>query len=325
MPSFEFRHVTKAFDGQMVLKDASFVIPEGGRSVLLGPSGAGKSTILHLLAGLKNPDEGEVICGAKRISYVFDRPMLYDALSCLENIECGLPMRAGRKNEIEAMALRWAAVFQCTAFLHQKASTLSAGQRQRTALARAMMKEPDLLLMDESLGALDGTLRWQLMASLMRLHEEKNFTMVYVTHTFEEALTMGEHVFLVEKGSVRPAASATSLLNDPASLYAAGSGGLFGMNIMPACWLDPNRQGWAALALSHCSLFEKKGYRQLACRFERMEDFGWCQMAFFSREQYFVRIPAIDCSPAGTKFWYDPAQIKYFADVFALEGQNGLR
>lgn len=322
MPSFEFCGVTKIFDGQTVLRDVSFVIPQGGRSVLLGPSGAGKSTILQLLAGLKKPDAGEVICTARRISYVFDRPMLYDALTCLENIECGLPMGRKQKKQIEQKALHWASIFQCTSFLHQKASTLSAGQRQRTALARAMMKDPDLLLMDESLGALDGALRWQLMASLIRLHEEKAFTMVYVTHSFEEALTMGEHVFLVEKDCVRPVSSAAELLCDPASLYAAGSGGLFGMNIMPAAWFDPSWQGWAALALEFCSPVPKTGWKRLECRFDRIEDFGWCRMAFFSRDQFSLRIPSVEEMPADAAFWYDPAELEFFADDFSASGHD---
>lgn len=310
------RGVSKSFGEQKVLQNVDLQLACGSRTVLIGPSGAGKSTLLRLLARLERPDEGSITGLPERISFVFDRDNLYESMTALENIACGLPQKAGRKKEIAPLAEKWAKRFCCSGFLHQKAKTLSAGQRQRTALARAMMKDPQLLLLDESFSSLDGALRQQLYALLLQIQKEKHFTLVCITHSLEEAFYLNSDVLLAEHGKVICQNSMLQAMNDPKTLYEAGAGGLFGMNLLPAAWFG--RTGSAAISLADCMAAKEapqpSGWERIDARYLKTEDFGWTQMAFFEKEQYLLRaIPQEKSSGhQPLALWIRPDGLRFF-------------
>lgn len=198
--------VNKSFHDKPVLEHINLTVPEGSRVALMGPSGAGKSTLLKLIAHLIQPDTGTVITQAdqQKISLVFDRDYLYEWMSCRENIELGLEQTRKNRKISKERAEKWGAFFNCSSFLDQKAGTLSAGQRQRTSLARAMMKEPEILLLDESFRSLDESLRRELMDKLIKLQKEQGFTIVAATHSSLEASQYYDTIYLVDHGTITP-------------------------------------------------------------------------------------------------------------------------
>lgn len=287
-------NVDKAYEGRKVLDQVSMILEPGSRNVIIGPSGSGKSTLLRILAGLEVPDAGSIENRVERVSFVFDRAGLYPALSALENIMLGVPLTWRNYQKTEAAARKKAEIFACGSFLEQKAGTLSAGQRSRIALARAMMKEPELLLLDESFASLDGALRSQLIATLLQVQQEQGFTLVCVTHSFEEALSISTHLYAAGDGKIQQLASPAALLASPHTLAQAGAGGMFGMNLMPASWFG--KSGMAAAALFGCLAkqnsadpAELQGWIRVDAEFAGLQDFGWCRLAFFEKEQYRLR------------------------------------
>lgn len=183
--------------GKTILEDFSLTVCRKGRVALCGPSGIGKSTVLRVLAGLIDPNQG-TLDRVGTVSMVFDDDRLYPCLSTLENIclgcDWGTIPRALRTNA----ARNWASIFHCDTFLKQKAGTLSAGQRKRTALARAMMKNPDLLLLDETFHALDEKLRYVLMDTLLQLQKQMGFAIVFATHDLREAEYMNARIVFLQ-------------------------------------------------------------------------------------------------------------------------------
>lgn len=180
------KNVDKAFDGKQILSNLNLKIYANERIALMGPSGSGKTTILKMIAGLVEPDQGHV-SSTQNVSMVFDADDLYRELSAYRNVELGLDFskfdRAKRKEKV----MHWAQKFSCLSFLDQLTSNLSAGQRKRVALARAMMKEPDILILDETFPALDPALRQEIIQTLLKLQKERNFALVFATHHEEEA------------------------------------------------------------------------------------------------------------------------------------------
>lgn len=193
-PVIEIQEVSVELEGKVVLENLSLTICHGQIIALVGPSGVGKSTLLKLLAGLIDPTLGNVNRFGS-VSVVFDEDKLYPMLSCIENIELGVDFSKISYPKRHEWAKYWINVFDCKTFWKQKASTLSAGQRKRTGLARAMMKKPDLLLLDETFHALDSSLRKQLMKKILSLQEELHFALVFSTHDLEEAYFLQAEIF----------------------------------------------------------------------------------------------------------------------------------
>jgi ABC-type Fe3+/spermidine/putrescine transport system ATPase subunit len=235
----ELDGVTKRFGEVAALENVTLVIPAGSFFALLGPSGCGKTTLLRILAGLETLDAGRVLLDGQDITrvppelrpcnIVFQRYALFPHLTVRENIAFGLTTRRRRlpKSTIAAEVRKMLELVGLPELGERMPSQLSGGQAQRVAVARALIRQPELLLLDEPLSALDRNVRHALRGELLRIHRELGTTFVIVTHDQDEALSMAQHVALLNEGRVEQVADPETLYRNPATLFAArfiGSG-----------------------------------------------------------------------------------------------------
>ena len=243
MAQIEFRKVTKAFDKVKVIEDLDLVIPDGKFTVLVGASGCGKTTLLRMIAGIGPATSGQVLLdgkditdmapGKRDIAMVFQNYAIYPTMSVRENIELGLKNNKVPKEERLRRITEVAASVGLTEYLDRKPSTLSGGQRQRIALARAMVKQPKVFLMDEPLSNLDAKLRASMRTELIELHERLKTTFVYVTHDQVEAMAMADMIVLMDKGKIMQQGAPEDVYRDPNNIFAAQFIGTPSMNIYP--------------------------------------------------------------------------------------------
>lgn len=225
-----------------VIENLNLEIKEGSFTVLLGPSGCGKSTTLRMIAGLEQETGGklmidgkdmkEVKPGDRGIAMVFQNYALYPTMTVKENIEFGLKNCKVPKSEREARIKEVSAAVGLEEYLNRKPNALSGGQRQRVALARVMVKNPEVFLMDEPLSNLDAKLRSQLRTDLIELHHKLGSTFVYVTHDQVEAMSMGTHIVLMHKGKIMQQGSPYEIYHDPDNVFTAQFIGTPPMNII---------------------------------------------------------------------------------------------
>ncbi|GAA1136066.1 ABC transporter ATP-binding protein [Ornithinicoccus hortensis] len=248
MSEVQLRGVTKSFPDSHggrtdVLHGVDIVAPEGQFVVLLGPSGCGKSTSLRIIAGLESATGGDVLidgqrvndvpAAKRRIAMVFQNYALYPHLSVLENIVFGLRVRKVPKRQRQERGLEAARKVGLDPYLDRKPSQLSGGQRQRAALARALVSDSKVVLMDEPLSNLDAKLRHQMRIELRNLQRDLGLTVIYVTHDQVEAMTMADHVVVMREGSVAQAAAPIDLYTEPADTEVASFIGSPPMNLLP--------------------------------------------------------------------------------------------
>lgn len=197
----EICNVTKIYENDVVaLRDVSMQIPEKQRTVFFGPSGCGKTTLLRMIAGLESITSGNIIMPTSlKISFMFQNDRLLDAISVKDNIAYGIDQRTISKSDLASKVEDTARLVGVASILEQKCKTLSGGQRQRISLARALIKEPDLLLIDEGLNSLDQTSKYELIDTLIKLQETKQFTLLYVTHDAKEAKKVGQNFIEFKK------------------------------------------------------------------------------------------------------------------------------
>lgn len=197
----EICNVTKIYEnGVVALRDVSMRIPEKQRTVFFGPSGCGKTTLLRMIAGLESITSGNIRMPASwKISFMFQNDRLLDAISVKDNIAYGIDQRTLSKSDLAKRVEDTAKLVGVATMLDQKCKTLSGGQRQRISLARALIKEPDLLLIDEGLNSLDQTSKYELIDILIQLQETKQFTLFYVTHDAQEAKKVGQNFIEFKK------------------------------------------------------------------------------------------------------------------------------
>jgi multiple sugar transport system ATP-binding protein len=244
MNEMRFDHVWKLFEGNAVVSDLNLEIREGEFLVLVGPSGCGKTTSLRMLAGLERPSHGRIWMGDKDVtdlptgqrdvSMVFQSYALYPNMSVKKNLAFGPKVRKEPKQNLDQRINDVADLLGIRQLLNRSPSALSGGQRQRVALGRALIREPQVFLMDEPLSNLDAALRVQMRAELIRLHNRlENTTTVYVTHDQVEALTMGNRVAVIKDGVLLQVDSANDLYEFPETVFVGEFIGSPRMNILP--------------------------------------------------------------------------------------------
>lgn len=227
--SLEFRRVGMVFDTQRVLEPTDLAVASGEFLTLLGPSGSGKSTLLTIAAGYLDPTEGRVLIGERdvtrvaprhrNIGMVFQNYALFPHLNVRENVGYGPKVRGVPRPEHDQRIAEALEVTQMQGFADRSIQALSGGQRQRVALARAVAAAPDVILMDEPLGALDRQLRKQVQLEIRRLHEVTGRTTIYVTHDQEEALVMSDRIAVLRQGRIAQIGTPEELYNRPDSRF----------------------------------------------------------------------------------------------------------
>jgi len=223
--------VSKVFDGMPAVKDFSLEIATGEFVSLLGPSGCGKTTLLRMIGGFEFPDQGRIVLDGtditsvppnkRPINMVFQRVTLFPHLDVAENVAFGLRLARVAKAEIERRVKDALELVRLPGFERRKVETLSGGQAQRIALARALVNRPRVLLFDEPLSALDLKIRRELQVELKDIHRELKGTFVYVTHDQEEAMSMSDRVVVMRLGEIEQVGAPVNLYREPASLFVA--------------------------------------------------------------------------------------------------------
>ena len=229
--------VTAVSDFNLEIEDKEFII-------LVGPSGCGKSTTLRMIAGLEEISEGELYIGDRLvndvapkdrdIAMVFQNYALYPHMTVFENMAFGLKLRKTPKDEIKRRVEEAARILDITHLLDRKPKALSGGQRQRVALGRAIVREPQVFLLDEPLSNLDAKLRAQMRTELSKLHQKLGTTFIYVTHDQVEAMTMGTRIVVMKDGFIQQVDSPQELYTKPANIFVAGFIGSPQMNFIDA-------------------------------------------------------------------------------------------
>lgn len=227
----EFRNIVKKFDNQTILKGINLDIYENEFVTLLGPSGCGKTTLLRILGGFLEQDEGSVIFNGEEISKVpaYLRPIntvfqsyaLFPHLNVYENVAFGLRIKKMPNDLIEPRVNRMLELVGLDGRQKRAITQLSGGQQQRVAIARALVNEPDVLLLDEPLSALDAKLRKEMQQELKRIQKEVGITFIFVTHDQEEALTMSDKIVVMKEGNIEQIGTPTEIYNEPVNQYVA--------------------------------------------------------------------------------------------------------
>jgi multiple sugar transport system ATP-binding protein len=241
----KLQNVTKIYpDGTQAVSSVDLDVDDGQLMVLVGPSGCGKTTILRMVAGLEDITDGVVRIGERvvndvqpkdrDIAMVFQNYALYPHMSVHENMALALKLRKVPKDEIERRVSEAAVILGLADLLARRPRQLSGGQRQRVAMGRAIVREPEVFLMDEPLSNLDAKLRVQMRAEISRIQRRVGTTTIYVTHDQTEAMTLGDVVVVMRDGRVQQAASPHDLYEHPANLFVAGFIGSPAMNMAEA-------------------------------------------------------------------------------------------
>jgi sulfate/thiosulfate transport system ATP-binding protein len=221
--------VGKRFNGFTALDQVSLAIPEGSLTALLGPSGSGKSTLLRVIAGLEQPDTGQVLLNdvdvtatparERGVGMVFQHYAAFKHMTVYDNVAFGLTIRRRPKSEIRGRVHELLELVQLEGLAQRYPAQLSGGQRQRMALARALAVEPSVLLLDEPFGALDARVRKELRAWLRRLHDEVHVTTIIVTHDQEEAMEVAGQIAVLNEGRIEQVGSPRDLYERPANEF----------------------------------------------------------------------------------------------------------
>ena len=227
----ELDRLSKQFDGKYAVHDLSLGLEEGGLLCILGSSGCGKTTTLNMIGGFLKPDGGRVLLDGQDItalpperrpvSTVFQSYGLFPHMSVLQNVTYGLKFRGYSRAEAKEKGRRYLALVGLAEREDARIGELSGGQQQRVAIARSLVNQPRVLLLDEPLGALDLKLRKEMQLELKRLQREMNITFVYVTHDQEEALTMSDTVVVMSGGKIQQIGSPQDIYNEPKNAFVA--------------------------------------------------------------------------------------------------------
>ena len=229
MTQVVLQNIQKTYDKTTVIRDFNLSIADREFVVLVGPSGCGKTTVLRMIAGLEDISGGTIRIGDRvvndvapkdrDIAMVFQSYALYPHMSVYDNIAFGLKMRKTPKSEIQTRVASAADILNLSQLLDRKPKQLSGGQRQRVALGRAIVRNPQVFLMDEPLSNLDAKLRVQMRAEIQKLHRSLNATTIYVTHDQTEAMTMGDRIVILNEGIVQQVGDPPTVYTRPANMF----------------------------------------------------------------------------------------------------------
>ena len=241
MATVSLKGIKKIYDNKVTaVHDFNLEIADKEFIVLVGPSGCGKSTTLRMVAGLEDISEGDLLINGKRmndvepkdrdIAMVFQNYALYPHMTVYENMAFALKLRKVPKDEIDKKVREAAEILDITQYLDRKPKALSGGQRQRVAIGRAIVRNPQVFLMDEPLSNLDAKLRNQMRAEIIKLRQRIDTTFIYVTHDQTEAMTLGDRIVIMKDGFIQQIGTPQQVFDHPANIFVAGFIGMPQMN-----------------------------------------------------------------------------------------------
>jgi len=284
MAEVSLKGVTRRFGPDVALDDVSLTVPDGSFVVLLGPTGAGKTTTLRVVSGLDRPDAGSVFIGGhdvtsltpaqRDVAMVFQQYSLYPHLTVRENLEFPLksPVLRTPRPEIDRKVGQVDETLQISHKLDNKATALSGGEMQRVSIGRALVRDPQLFLMDEPLSSLDAKLRADLRIELKSIQANSGATLLYVTHDQIEAMTMATRVGVLDRGRLVQFGTPREIYEDPVSIYAASRLGLPRINILPADLFAGAPAGAAHIGLRPEHVVQGDGEESFVKRVEHLGD-----------------------------------------------------
>lgn len=227
----ELKNINKSFGDNVILENFDFKVKKDEFLTILGPSGCGKTTILRLIGGFEEPDEGQILFNGeditnkeayeRQINTVFQKYALFPHMNVFDNIAFGLKIKKMDKKVIKEKVSEVLKLVNLAGFENREIESLSGGQQQRIAIARALVNEPDVLLLDEPLGALDLKLRQAMQIELKRIQKSVGITFIYVTHDQEEALSMSDTVVVLNNGEIQQMDSPINIYNEPKNAFVA--------------------------------------------------------------------------------------------------------
>lgn len=243
MASISLRKLNKTYGALTVVHDIDLEIADKEFIILVGPSGCGKSTTLRMIAGLEEVSGGDLVIGDevvndvpskdRDIAMVFQNYALYPHMTVYKNMAFGLMLRKAPRDEIDRKVLEAAKILDIEHLLNRKPKALSGGQRQRVALGRAMVRNPEVFLLDEPLSNLDAKLRGTMRAEIAKLHKRLGATFIYVTHDQVEAMTMADRIVVMKDGHIQQVDTPQNLYDRPVNMFVAGFIGAPQMNMLP--------------------------------------------------------------------------------------------
>lgn len=242
MASIQLNNIVKRFGSFIGVENMSLDIADEEFLVLLGPSGCGKTTTMRMIAGLEHPTDGQIVIGGevvneidardRDVAMVFQGYALYPNMTIYDNIRFPLRMRKVPADQHDRLIRRAAEMVELGAFLDRKPAALSGGQRQRAALARAVVREPQVFLMDEPLSNLDAKLRASMRVQIKHMQRQLKVTTVYVTHDQIEAMTLADRIVIMNRGIIQQVGTPDEIYSDPANTFVAGFIGSPPMNLL---------------------------------------------------------------------------------------------
>ncbi len=245
------KNIVKSYGGERVVDDIDFWVKSEEFLTILGPSGCGKTTTLRMIGGFETPDEGQILFEDRDITQlppylrpintVFQKYALFPHMNIYENIAFGLRIKKMSESDIKKRIERILELVNLSGFEKRQINQLSGGQQQRIAIARALVNEPKVLLLDEPLGALDLKLRKEMQLELKYMQQELGITFIYVTHDQEEALTMSDKIIVMNKGKIQQIGSPVNIYNEPINAFVAdfiGESNIINGSMKEDFWVD---------------------------------------------------------------------------------------
>lgn len=324
MAEVTLSHITKRFVRETALSDVSLTIPDGSFVVLLGPTGAGKTTTLRLIAGLDRPDAGDITIGGasvldltpaqRDVAMVFQQYSLYPHMTVRENLAFPLrsPVLRTPEDEITRKIAEVAEVLHIAHKLDNKATALSGGEMQRVSIGRALVRDPQLFLMDEPLSSLDAKLRSDLRVELKRIHAALGATLLYVTHDQIEAMTMATHVGVLDRGRLVQFGPPREIYENPVNLTVAGRLGLPRINALPADLFPGAPAGAATIGLRPEHIVHGEGQAAQVTRVEHLGDQTRLHLSLAGHDIVTLTDPHTDLA-SGDSLAIAPRNPLYFA------------